>query len=89
MFAGKTYSDARVVGNNPSKTSGSEEQNVLNTANHLLRSEPSYATKEPPDCADDPTDPLLVTVNTGTEFFSNPEYAGRLLVEPQFLRLIL
>ena len=63
MFAGKTYSDA-VVANN------SEEQNVLNTTNRLKRSEPSCATKEPPD---DPTQPLVVTVNTATKFFSNPE----------------
>ena len=78
MFAGKTYSDARVVGNNPSSTSGSEERN------HLIRSDPSYGTKKPPDggCEDDvqsaaqlesSTVPLTVTVKTGTQFFSNPE----------------
>ena len=83
MFAGKTYSDARVVANNPSSTSGSEERNVLQT-NHLLRSEPSFPTKKPPDagCEGDAlseaplessTIPLTVSVKTGTQFFSNPE----------------
>ena len=71
MFAGKTYSDARAVGNYPSKPSGSEEQlGAPNTKKHVIRSQPSHATKEPPD---DPTLPLVVTVNTATKFFSNPE----------------
>ena len=78
MYAGKTYSDARVVGNNPSKTSGSDEQlGAPNITKHLIRSQPSHATKEPPD-VDCATVPLLVSVKTGTEFFSNPEYVGRL-----------
>ena len=78
MFAGKTYSDARAVGNYPSKPSGSEEQlGAPNTTKHVIRSQPSHATKEPPD-VDCPTVPLLVSVNTGTQFFSNPEYVGQL-----------
>ena len=75
MFAGKTYSDARVVENNPT---GNEQRN------HLIQSEPSYGTKKPPDvgCEGDAqsdvwlessTVPLTVSVKTGTQFFSNPE----------------
>ena len=71
MFAGKTYSDAR-------KTSSSEEQlGAPNTTKHVIRSQPSHATKEPPD-VDCATVPLRVSVKTGTQFFSNPEYVGRL-----------
>ena len=78
MFAGKTYSDARVVENNPSSTSGSEQRK------YLIQSEPSYGTKKPPDDGgegdaqsdawlESSTVPLTVSVKTGTQFFSNPE----------------
>ena len=77
MYAGKTYTDARVVGKTPSSTRATEEGNDLKT-NHLIPSEPSYPTKKPPDVLTDvqletSTVPLTVSVNTGTKFFSNSE----------------
>ena len=77
MSGGKTYSDARVVGNNPSERAGSDERNVFNT-NQFIPSQPAYDTKEPPGGApelesESSTIPLNVLVKTGTQFFSNPE----------------